>query len=265
VQDAFITHWSGPHVNTMSWVEYFILFRSVTDSTEQWVWCLCTSPESVYVVTCYYMLLYVICLYMSVICLVLGLGYMLFNTHLCNHILLQSGGGTRDTALYTVRGVGSGNRDVDTQSEAQWRANGCTPSIGDSKYRWSWSMTTPHRTWLPLYRDSTVSRGFQIGMFRPIRVDHTNCLQVAIKTHSLILMGSEYSLSSWSRRLYTSVNVPPFIPSQQHIAVSAGFSTNVTTVKRSQKLIWHDEFFYCIPTVSDTSVSCPESKPTHQK
>jgi hypothetical protein len=24
----------------------------------------------------------------------------------------------------------------------------------------------------------------QIGMFRPIRVDHTNCLQVAIKTHS---------------------------------------------------------------------------------
>jgi predicted SAM-dependent methyltransferase len=26
--------------------------------------------------------------------------------------------------------------------------------------------------------------GIQIGMFRPIRVDHTNCLQVAIKTHS---------------------------------------------------------------------------------
>jgi hypothetical protein len=26
----------------------------------------------------------------------------------------------------------------------------------------------------------------QIGMFRPIRVDHTNCLQVAIKTHSFI-------------------------------------------------------------------------------
>ncbi len=24
----------------------------------------------------------------------------------------------------------------------------------------------------------------QIGMFRPIRVDHTNCLQVDIKTHS---------------------------------------------------------------------------------
>ncbi len=26
----------------------------------------------------------------------------------------------------------------------------------------------------------------QIGMFRPIRVDHTNCLQVAIKTHSFV-------------------------------------------------------------------------------
>jgi hypothetical protein len=30
-----------------------------------------------------------------------------------------------------------------------------------------------------------LGRGFQIGMFRSIRVDHTNCLQVAIKTHSL--------------------------------------------------------------------------------
>ncbi len=85
----------------------------------------------------------------------------------------------------------------------------------------------------------------------------------------LISMVSEYNLSSWSRRLYTSVNVPPFIPSQQHIAVRTGFSTNVTTVKRSQKLIWHDEFFYSLElysnTVSDTSVSCPAPKLTHQK
>jgi hypothetical protein len=43
---------------------------------------------------------------------------MLFNAHLCNHIPLRSGGGTWDTPLYTVRGVGSGSRDVDT-----WRAN----------------------------------------------------------------------------------------------------------------------------------------------
>ena len=39
--------------------------------------------------------------------------------HLCNHILLLRGGGTSGTALYTVRGVGSGSRDVDA-----WRANG---------------------------------------------------------------------------------------------------------------------------------------------
>jgi hypothetical protein len=38
---------------------------------------------------------------------------MVFNTHLCNHILLQSGGGTWGTTLYTVRGVVSGSRDVD--------------------------------------------------------------------------------------------------------------------------------------------------------
>jgi hypothetical protein len=44
---------------------------------------------------------------------------MVFNAYLCNHILLQSGGGTWDTDLYTVRGVGSGSRDVDT-----WCANG---------------------------------------------------------------------------------------------------------------------------------------------
>ncbi len=44
---------------------------------------------------------------------------MLFNVHLCNHTLLQSGGGTWGTALYTVRGVGSGSWDVDA-----WGANG---------------------------------------------------------------------------------------------------------------------------------------------
>jgi hypothetical protein len=44
---------------------------------------------------------------------------MVFNAHLCNHILLQSGGGTWGTVLYTVRCVGSGSRDVDA-----WRANG---------------------------------------------------------------------------------------------------------------------------------------------
>jgi hypothetical protein len=38
---------------------------------------------------------------------------------LCTHIHLQSGGGTWGTALYVVRGVCSGSRDVDA-----WCANG---------------------------------------------------------------------------------------------------------------------------------------------
>ena len=79
-----------------------------------------------------YMYMSVICCYMLYFCDMLyvcymssarggsrGIGYMLFNAYLCNHILLQSGGGTWDTGLYTVRGVGSGSRDVD-----DWHTNG---------------------------------------------------------------------------------------------------------------------------------------------
>jgi hypothetical protein len=39
----------------------------------------------------------------------------------------------------------------------------------------------------PSIETRQLGRGFQIGMFRPIRVDHTNWLQVAIKTHSFIV------------------------------------------------------------------------------
>ena len=86
---------------------------------------------------------------------------MLFIEHLCNHILLESGGGTWGTALYTVRGVGSGSRDVDAWcANVSVRRGSGAPSTDDPG------------GWI------------QIGMFRPIRVDHTNCLQVAIKTHS---------------------------------------------------------------------------------
>ena len=60
---------------------------------------------------------------MSVICLMLGgvvrVRLYFIYVYLCNHILLQSGGGTWGTTLYTVRGVGSGSRDVD-----DWCANG---------------------------------------------------------------------------------------------------------------------------------------------
>ena len=86
---------------------------------------------------------------------------MLFNTHLCNHILLQIGGGTWGTVLYTVRGVSSGSRDV-----YAWREQ--TGLYAEDRGL-QVPMTLEH---------------FQIGMFRPIRVDHTNCLQIAIKIHS---------------------------------------------------------------------------------
>ena len=63
----------------------------------------------------------VIC-YMSVICLVIGgvvrVRLYVIYAHLCDHILLQNGGGTWGTSLYTIRGMGSGSRDVDA-----WRAN----------------------------------------------------------------------------------------------------------------------------------------------
>ncbi len=112
---------------------------------------------------------------MSVICLVLGgvvgLGYILSNVHLCNcsnHMLLESGGGTWVTALYTVKGVGSGSRDVlqvpMTLDHVPVTSNGKSAPGPDMRIR---------------YR-------IQIGMFRSIRVDHTNCLQVVIKTHSFI-------------------------------------------------------------------------------
>ena len=121
--------------------------------------------------------------YISVICLVLGgvlrVRLYIIYAHLCNHILLQSGGGTWGTALYTVRGVGSGSRDVDA-----WRANGL--------YAEDRGLQVPMTLEHPVTSSGKAAPGpdprirhrIQIGMFRPIRVDHTNCLQVAIKTHS---------------------------------------------------------------------------------
>ncbi len=50
---------------------------------------------------------------------------MLFNEHLCNHILLQSGGGTWDTALYPlevwVLGVGMSTLGAQTALYAEDR------------------------------------------------------------------------------------------------------------------------------------------------
>jgi hypothetical protein len=56
---------------------------------------------------------------------------MLFIAHLCNHILLQSGGGTWGTTLHTARGVGSGSRDVDAWTQRFSVRRGS----GNPKYR----------------------------------------------------------------------------------------------------------------------------------
>ena len=51
----------------------------------------------------------------------------------------------------------------------------------------------------PSIETRQLDRGFQIGMFRPIRVDHTNCLQVSIKTHSFI--GGAVFRATWTLSL----------------------------------------------------------------
>jgi hypothetical protein len=56
---------------------------------------------------------------------------MLFIAHLCNHILLQSGGGTWGTALHTVRGVGSRSRDVDAWTQTSLYAEDRGPQSTD--------------------------------------------------------------------------------------------------------------------------------------
>ena len=56
---------------------------------------------------------------------------MLFIAHLCNHILLQSGGGTWGTALQPVRGVGSGSRDVDDWTQTTLYAEDRGPPSTD--------------------------------------------------------------------------------------------------------------------------------------
>jgi hypothetical protein len=48
--------------------------------------------------------------------------------------------------------------------------------------------------------DPRIRHRIQIGMFRPIRVDHTNCLQVDIKTHSFTHSNQDVIWSRANRR-----------------------------------------------------------------
>ncbi len=108
---------------------------------------------------------------------------MLFDAHLCNHIILQqSGGGTWDTSLYTVRCVGSGSRDVDA-----WRANVSVRRGSGSKYDYpgSWQHCGDSMLWHTVPRllrtDPRVSQRISIGTIRPIRVDHTDFFKWLLK------------------------------------------------------------------------------------
>ena len=47
-------------------------------------------------------------------------------------------------------------------------------------------LITPSGKAAPRRPDPGIRRRIQIGTLRPIRVDHTKCLQVAIKTHSFM-------------------------------------------------------------------------------
>ncbi len=92
-----------------------------------------------------------------------------------------------------VLGVGMSTLDAQTVLYTEDRGHQ-VPMTRELTTLWGLNFVThrpvPHRTWLPLYRDSTVRQGFQIGTFRPIRVDHTDFFQVTSKTHS-------FSSSSW--------------------------------------------------------------------
>ena len=107
---------------------------------------------------------------------------MLFNAHLCNHILLQKW-------WWDL-----GHSSVHCSRCGLWES-GCRRLSRKRLYAEDRGLQVPmaldHRPVISRGKaapgpDPRIRHRIQIGMFRPIRVDHTNCLQVAIKTHSFI-------------------------------------------------------------------------------
>jgi hypothetical protein len=90
-------------------------------------------------------------------------------------MLLQSGGGTWGTTLYAVTGVGSESRNIEDWTQTSLYAEDRGPQV---------PVTLEHPQCGFAAPGLILRQRFQIGVFRPIRVDHTNCLQVDIKTHS---------------------------------------------------------------------------------
>ncbi len=106
-----------------------------------------------------------------------GLGYMLFNAHLCNQPYSYKVVVGPGTQLCTLSEVWVLRVGVSTLG----RKRLCMPRIGDPQV----PMTQEHPQCGFAAPGLILRQRFQIGVFRPIRVDQTNCLQVAIKTHSI--------------------------------------------------------------------------------
>ncbi len=105
---------------------------------------------------------------------------MLFNTHLCNQpyysqVVVKPGSQLCTLLEVWVLGVGMSTLDAQTTVS---RVSGLrVPMALEHGPVTSSGKSAPGS-------DPRIRYRIQIGMFRPIRVDHTNCLQVAIKTHS---------------------------------------------------------------------------------
>ena len=93
-------------------------------------------------------------------------------------ILAAKWGGTWETALYTVEvwvlGVGMSTLGTQTALYAEDRGLQVPMALEHDPVTSS-GKAAPGP-------DPRIRHRTQIGMFRPIRMDHTNCLQVAIKT-----------------------------------------------------------------------------------
>ena len=93
-------------------------------------------------------------------------------------ILAARWGGTWETALYTdeVLVLGVGMSTLSTQTALYVEDRGLqVPMALEHGPVTSSGKAAPGP-------DPRIRHRTQIGMFRPIRMDHTNCLQVAIKT-----------------------------------------------------------------------------------
>ena len=149
-----------------------------------------------------------------------GLGYMLFNAHLCNQPYYWEvvvGPGTQLCTLLEVWVLRVGMSTLG-------RKRLCTSRIGDPQV----PMTMEHPQCGFAAPGLILRQRFQIGMFRTIRLDHTNCLQVAIKTHSFIRSGvREEYVTNVSREGMCTVEVRQYIRTHEICVIPIRFGGSV--------------------------------------